>query len=112
MPIHLRPITRRQFLKRSLAAGAAMGLAPSLMAAGKKVDSDSWALLSDTHLAANHDQLGRGINMVDHFNSVSRELLALPKLPAGVFVNGDCAFNSGETGDYATVAEMLTPIRR
>src|SRR5207253_2654287 len=41
----------------------------------------------------------------------SRELTALPKLPAGLFINGDCAFNSGESGDYATVAELLIPIR-
>ena len=49
--------------------------------------------------------------MAEHFETVSRELTALPKLPAGLFINGDCAFNSGESGDYATVAELLTPIR-
>ena len=112
MPIHLRPISRRRFLKSSVAAAAAVGLGPHLLAAAKKIDPDSWALLSDIHLAADRAKLGRGINMVEHFNAVARELLALPKLPAGVFINGDCAFNSGETGDYAVTAELLKPIRQ
>src|SRR5207302_10985578 len=100
MPIHLPPISRRRFLKESVAVGAALALAPRLQAATKKTDPDFWALLSDIHLAGDREQLGRGINMVDHFHTVSKELMALPKLPAGVFVNGDCAFNSGEAGDY------------
>jgi len=70
-----------------------------------------WALLSDIHLAGDRRQLGRGINMADHFGHVSRDLLALPANPAGVFINGDCAFNSAESTDYATMAELLDPIR-
>jgi len=50
--------------------------------------------------------------MVEHFEKVSLELMAFPELPAGVFINGDCAFNSGEPGDYATVAELLAPLRK
>ena len=111
MPIHLAPISRRRFLIRSLAGAAGLSLGPALLAATKRTDENSWALLSDTHLAEDRAQLGRGINMADHFTIVSRELLALPKRPAGVFINGDCAFNSGEKGDYALVAEMLRPIR-
>ncbi len=112
MPIHLPPISRRQFLVRSLAAGAGLALGPKLRAASKPTDPDFWALLSDTHLAADRAQLGRGINMADHFSAVSRELLALPKRPAGVFVTGDCAFNSGERGDYATLTNLLEPLRK
>lgn len=111
MPIHLAPISRRQFLARSLAAGAGLALSPSLLAATKRTDANSWALLSDTHLAADRGQLERGINMTDHFVTVSRELLALPKNPAGVFITGDCAFNSGQSGDYAVLADLLKPIR-
>jgi Icc protein len=111
MPIHLAPISRRRFLARSLSAAAAVSLNPRLLASAKRTDENSWALLSDIHLAADREKLGRGINMADHFTNVSRELLALPKRPAGVFINGDCAFNSGEAGDYALVAELLRPIR-
>src|SRR6266487_843135 len=107
MPIHLPPISRRKFLLRSIAAGAGLSLSPSLHAASKRTDPNSWALISDIHLAADRAKLGRGINMADHFTAISRELLSLQKKPAGVFINGDCAFNSGEAGDYAVVAEML-----
>src|SRR5438093_9372738 len=112
MPIHLPPITRRRFLVRSLAAGAGLALSPALLAATKRTDPNSWALLADIHLAADRAQLGRGINMTDHFTSVARELLALPKRPAGVFINGDCAFNSGEKGDYARLTDLLELLRR
>lgn len=111
MPIHLAPLTRRQFLARSLAAGAGLALSPGLLAASRRTDANSWALLSDTHLAADRGQMERGINMTDHFVTVSRELLALPNNPAGVFITGDCAFNSGQPGDYAVLADLLRPIR-
>ncbi len=111
MPIHLGPVTRRQFLARSLAAGAGLALAPSLLADAKPTDADSWALLSDTHLAADRGRVERGVNMTGHFQTVAAELLGLAKNPAGVFITGDCAFNSGEAGDYAVLAELLEPLR-
>ena len=98
MPIHLQAISRRQFLHRTLAGGTALALSPSLLADAKSTDPNSWALLADPHLAAD-----RGL--------VFRELLALPKRPAGVFVAGDCAYNSGQVSDYALVADLLEPIR-
>ena len=112
MPIHLRPISRRQFFARSLAGGAALALSPSLLAAAKRTNPNSWALLSDTHLAADRTLVARDINMTDHFTRVSGELLALPKRPAGVFITGDCAYSSGQTADYRHVAELLEPIRQ
>src|ERR1051326_4674884 len=112
MPIYLPPISRRRFLRRSLAAAASLALSPKLFASSRKTDPDSWALLADTHLAADRATLGRGINMADNFTIVSRELVALEKSPAGIFVVGDCAFNSGETADYSTVANLLEPLRK
>lgn len=111
MPIHLPPISRREFFKRSLLAGAGLALAPDLLAATRLTDTNSWALLADTHIAADPAKIVRGINMADHFKRVSKELLALPKRPAGVFVIGDCAFNTGEKDDYATFTELLDPLR-
>ena len=49
--------------------------------------------------------------MSRHLQIVSDEVLALPKRPAGVFVVGDCAFNSGEKEDYATLTGLLDPLR-
>jgi 3',5'-cyclic-AMP phosphodiesterase len=111
MPIHLPALTRRQFLLRSLTAVAGVALSPSLFAASKRTDKNSWALFSDTHLAADRSTNARGINMTQHFEIVSRDVLALPKRPAGLFVSGDCAYNSGESGDYRLLSELLLPIR-
>lgn len=112
MPVHLGPISRRQFLAGSIAAGAALALRPNLLAAGKRADGDSWALLSDIHLAADRGTIERGINMTGHFQTVRRELLGLARPPVGLFIAGDCAFNSGETGDYAVLADLLRPLRQ
>lgn len=111
MPIHLPPISRRRFLLRSLAAGAALGIPPSLMAATRRPDEHAWALLSDIHLAANRGLLARGINMTEHFTTVSGDVLAQPKRPAGVIITGDCAYNSGESADYAVLTDLLQPLR-
>src|SRR5215212_108012 len=111
MPIQLAPISRRKFLQKTLSAGVAFGLAPELLAATKRADENSWALLSDIHLAADRALMARKINMTQHFMDVSREVLALPKRPAGVIISGDCAYNSGETADYEVLADLLQPIR-
>jgi hypothetical protein len=110
MPIHLPPISRRHFLGRSLAAAGSLALNPELVAVGH--DRSSWALLSDPHLAADRGLNSRGINMTDHFMKVSNELLQLPSLPAAVLVTGDCAYKSGELGDYAVLGDLLTPMRK
>jgi hypothetical protein len=111
MPIHLPAISRRQFLVRALAGGATLALSPHLLAAARRTDPDSWALLADIHIAADPARLARGINMTDHLQAVSRELLALPQRPAGVIIAGDCAYNSGEAGDYSQMVKLLEPIR-
>jgi len=83
MPIHLPAISRRKFLTRSLAAGAGLAVAPQLLAETGAAEPDSWALLADLHLAADRKQLGRGINMAEHFTSVSSELRSLSAGPPG-----------------------------
>ena len=112
MPIHLPAISRRQFLARSLAAGGCLAFGGKLFAASKRLDRNTWALLSDTHLSGNTAQVCRAVNMTEHFKSVSDELLSLPHRPAGVFIMGDCAFNSGELNDYGLFADFLKPIRQ
>jgi 3',5'-cyclic AMP phosphodiesterase CpdA len=112
MPIHLPPISRRQFLTRTLAGAAGLGLGADLLAAAKATDPDSWALLSDIHIAADPSLVARKINMSDHLKQVTGEVLALPKRPAGVFITGDCAYNSGLVADYAHVTDLLELIRK
>jgi 3',5'-cyclic AMP phosphodiesterase CpdA len=111
MPFQLPPISRREFLKRSILTGLGAALGQQAFAATRPTDANFWALFSDTHLAADRTQVNNGTNMADHFEQVSRELLSSAKRPAGLFITGDCAFNKGEAGDYAMLTGMLDPIR-
>ena len=111
MPIHLPPISRRAFFRRTAAAASALALKPSVFADNRRVNPDFWALFSDIHLSGNTAEIQRGVNMSEHFETVSRELLALNELPAALFISGDCALNSGEKEDYGTVSKLLEPIR-
>lgn len=111
MPIHLGPISRRDFLIRSAAAGAGLALSPRLFADEQTTDENCWALLSDTHIAGNRNRVFFHANMAEHFEIISRELLEAPARPAGVFISGDCAWASGEVHDYRTFTDLLAPIR-
>jgi Icc protein len=111
MPIHLPPLSRRNFLERSLLAGAGLALAPELFAAPRRPDANAWAFFADTHIAAEAAKIERGTNMTEHLTAVSREVLGLARRPAGVFVVGDCAFNQGEPGDYEQFNGLLQPLR-
>lgn len=111
MPIYLPPISRRKFLARTLAAGAGLALAPKLLAGDKRPDENLWAFFSDTHIAADRNKVVLNANMSEHLQAVAGEVLALTERPAGVFVVGDCAWNSGEKKDYAAFSRLLEPIR-
>ncbi len=110
MPLHLPPISRREFLRRSLAAGAGLLTIPALRAADAGVDANHWALFSDIHIAADTSLVRFDINMADHLRSAVAGVRALSSSPAGVLVNGDCAFNHGLAEDYAIVTELLKPL--
>jgi hypothetical protein len=113
MPIHLPPISRRRFLKGSIAAAIGVAVAPHFAdAAAKPVDANTFAFLADTHIAADPAQTGRfALNMTDHFMQVRQEILALETAPAGVIVHGDCAFSKGHPGDYKQFLKLLRPLR-
>ena len=111
MPLHLPPLTRRTFLRRSLAATAGLLTFPSLRAAESNADPDLWALLSDTHIAADRTAILRDVNMAEHLEAAVRGVRSLASRPAGVFVNGDCAVLKGLAEDYATFSTLITPLR-
>jgi 3',5'-cyclic AMP phosphodiesterase CpdA len=110
MPIHLSPLTRRDFLRRSLAATAGLLTIPTLRAAGSNADPNHWALFSDTHVAADPATLRLDVNMADHLRNAVAGVRALSSPPAGVLVNGDCAFDHGLAEDYATFTDLLHPL--
>ncbi len=111
MPIHLPPISRRAFLRRALLAGAGLALTPHVSAAMRRTDANSWALLADTHIAADLAAVKSKVVMADHLKAAAREIVGLPRRAAGVFVVGDCALSSGEPGEYAQLTGLLDPLR-
>jgi len=111
MPILLPPLSRRRFLNRVLVSAAAAGLSPYAFAAARRADPRSWALLSDTHIAADTAATSRGVNMADHLRTAVRDVLSLLETPAGVLVTGDCAFTTGQPGDYGTFRDLVVPLR-
>lgn len=110
MPVSLPPISRRRFLKGSLAA-ATLALAGGCALPCRKNDGREWALLSDTHIAADPDLVHLDANMTRNLQAVTAEIMAGPALPTAVLVNGDLAFNSGETADYTAIIGLLRPLR-
>ena len=71
----------------------------------------SWALLSDTHIAADPALIHSNVNMTRNLQTVTDEVLAWPEPVSGVLINGDLAYNNGEAADYAAVLGLLRPMR-
>ena len=112
MSLHLIPISRRRFVQASLATAAVTLGSPSLMATQESDEEsvDYWALLADTHIAANKEATSRGANMFDNLSKIIDELLAEEQKPLGVIINGDCARLSGRPRDYATLRTAVDRI--
>ena len=110
MPITLPGISRRRFLSAA-AAGVATCLARTAWGEDRACDPNRFALLSDTHVAADPKMMARGVNMHDNLRAVIREVLALQPAPAGAFVCGDCVYLKGTSEDYATLLDVLRPLR-
>jgi 3',5'-cyclic-AMP phosphodiesterase len=91
--------------------GAGLALPGSLIAAGRRVDEHSWALLSDTHLDADRELISHDVNMVANFEAAAAAVCAHKRLPAAALICGDLAFTTGESGDYTTVEQLLRPMR-
>lgn len=112
MPITLPPISRRKFLAGTMTAGAALlARRYSFGAPAAVVDPHRIALLSDIHIPADQRVTSRGVNMADHLRQACAEVLQLDKAPACAIVNGDCAYLKGLSDDYATLIELVRPLR-
>ncbi len=110
MPIHLPPISRRQFLAGSLAAGAGL-LLPGTAEAAAAADPNRWALLADTHIWERRDGLYREVKPAENLAQARGEILALKPPPAAAIVAGDTAFLQGHAADYAVLLDLVKPIR-
>ena len=112
MPLVLPPISRRRFLAGSMLGALSLALRRAFSALPASGEPDSWALLSDTHLAADRSFVFRGANMTEHFRSVTRDLLGVAHRPSQVLITGDLAYSSGEVADYGRLDSLLEPIRK
>ncbi len=110
MPLTLQPLSRRQFLASSFAAAAAATTSP-LWGFAPEAAPNRFALMADTHIAGDPAKVLRGANMFAHFQKASQAIGQLEQLPSSVMVAGDCALNSGEAEDYATLAKLVRPLR-
>ena len=111
MPIHLPPLTRRRFLKTTLAAGAAAMLPGRLAAAEPDVDPHRVALLADTHVWENREDPYSGVKPAETCRRALEQVLAVSPRPAHLFIVGDLAHLTGLPGDYAVLKELLAPVR-
>src|SRR5438132_9255866 len=109
MPIHLSPISRRRFLSNALPAGAAVLTWRGAVAADRAGDADRWVLLADTHITAERERVHRGVKMAANLERAVAEVIALDPKPAGIVLNGDAAFQKGESADYALLARLVKP---
>ena len=83
MPLHIVPpdFSRRRFISSLLTAASAAGVGlfddVRRLNAQESLEDDveAWALLSDTHIAADPLTNARGINMADHLRQSVAELL-------------------------------------
>lgn len=106
-----RKISRREMLAGSLGAGAASLLFQRrLWSADAPVDPNRFVLLADIHVCADRQKVARNTNPYDNFVEAREQYSALHSRPAGLIVAGDCAFNSGELGDYQRLRELVAPI--
>ena len=130
MPIILPPITRRQFIKGSLALGGTALLNSRALAAADsdrtRLDPNRVALLADTHISADPAQRYPGtkwpgspvvedehewVNMADCLAQTAKRVIALNPRPAHLIVNGDCALSNGREGEYKEFLRLVEPIR-
>jgi hypothetical protein len=112
MPIHVPPISRRDFLAGAIATGAGLFLPQPLWASEKPVDPNRFVLQADSHVSEDRAREYRGVKPAHNFALVSRRVLADKPLPGGWIIAGDCACNEGKSGDYAVLAEVTEPARK
>ena len=102
MPIHLT--SRRQFITQ-LGAAAALSSVESIAA---EVDESLIAILNDTHIGGQHPA---SASIPTNLRNTISYLLAMPKRPAAVIINGDLALKDGQRGDYEHFAKLIAPLR-
>jgi 3',5'-cyclic-AMP phosphodiesterase len=112
--LYCQSIRRREFLKTSFLAGAAVALhgcrtSPDSSSSGKEIHL---ALLSDTHVGGDRERAKdrRGFDPWENLNRVAADIVA--RSPRGVILNGDAASREGLAVDYQELKTLLEPVGR
>jgi len=118
-------LSRRQLLRGGLAL-AAWTLGPQWVRADEPAEGDwaqeppevpplscdpectRWALLSDTHIAADPENHYRGFYPYRNLQEVTAQIAG--NLPDGLVITGDLARLRGETAAYESLKTLLNPI--
>lgn len=102
---------RRSFLKTSAqAAGllAAHALGVTSVLGAKTADETHLALLSDTHISEDAQNMYRGFYPYKNLQTVVSKVTTT--LPDAVLINGDVARLTGEKADYQQAKALLEPL--
>jgi Icc protein len=108
MPLHFASCSRRRFISVTALAGG--GWLTRFAAHAADDGPEIFALLSDTHIAADPTLVLRDVNLCDNLKKVVAEVKALGKSPAAVLLNGDAALNEGFRDDYAQLLQQMAPL--
>ncbi len=104
-------LSRRRFFQ--LAGLAALAFPLRGWAALDTSGGDEVVILNDIHLTGvPEDKISANArDDDDHLRAAVQQILALPKKPAAVIINGDLALSVGTAADYAVVRELIAPLR-
>ena len=110
-------LSRRQLLKGGLALAAVPGRSGRARSWAEEPPTyprpdriTRWALLSDTHIAADPENRYRGFYPYRNLQEVTAQIAYGP--PDGVVITGDLARLKGETEAYENLKALLTPVAR
>lgn len=103
---------RRRFL--TLAGLAAFTLPLRGLAADRdEGEGDEVVILNDTHIsgASGAKIPARAADDTAHLRQAVEQIIALPRKPAAVIINGDLALQAGTEEDYKVFRELIAPLR-
>ncbi|CAN5152871.1 hypothetical protein BH23BAC1_BH23BAC1_49110 [soil metagenome] len=105
-----KSINRKTFIKNSLKA-AGLAMLPFYAHSNvslKNSDEAHFALLSDTHIPEDVENVYRGFYPYQNLKKIVPNVLK--SNPEAVLINGDVARLSGEKGDYRNVQQLIAPL--
>ncbi len=104
-------ISRRHFLKKSLAIGGGVMMLGARAGWTQEVQAKTtsrWAFVSDTHIPADVENNYRGFYPYRNFEKIVEQVAAAK--PDGTIITGDFARLEGLPGDYENAKKLIAPL--